>query len=187
METWTKTLELFLGIVENWVLVAMNLREQAWTQLKHHKRQASNIPKIGDVVLIKDNLPWGRWKIGKIAELLKGRDQAIQAAKVLVEPGKLLQRVTLLHWIPWRSRYIIARLGNSVVIDNNAESGLDSDNNNGETQTGGRFVPSNKTTGQTSYIGCKTEIKRMAKFYWELCRFGSVKISTARITCDDSN
>ena len=43
--------------------------------------------------MIKDNLPQGRWKVGKIAELIKRRDQSVRAAKVLVEPGKVLQRV----------------------------------------------------------------------------------------------
>ena len=42
----------------------LSLREQAQTQLKRHGKQASNIPRIGDVVLIKDNLPRRRWRIG---------------------------------------------------------------------------------------------------------------------------
>ena len=46
----------------------LSLREQAQTQLKHHRKQASNIPKKGDVVLIKDNLPRGRWKIGSCSK-----------------------------------------------------------------------------------------------------------------------
>ena len=38
------------------------------------------------MVLIKDNLPRGRWKVGKISELIVGRDQRVRAAKVFVSP-----------------------------------------------------------------------------------------------------
>ena len=38
-------------------------------------KQSPNVPQVGDVVLIKEDLPHGRWKIGRIQELVKGKDQ----------------------------------------------------------------------------------------------------------------
>jgi len=57
------------------------------------KHQAHNIPQVGDVILIKENLPRGRWKTSVIHELIKGRDQVVRLAKVLVSPKTYLHRV----------------------------------------------------------------------------------------------
>ena len=50
------------------------------------------VPQVGEVVLIKDNLPRGHWKVGKISELIMGRDQRVRSAKLLVVPHRYL------HW-----------------------------------------------------------------------------------------
>ena len=60
-------------------------------QRKPH-RQLIACPQIGEVVLIKDNLPPGRWKVGKVSELIVGRDQRVRSAKVLVAPHRYLHR-----------------------------------------------------------------------------------------------
>ena len=70
----------------------LNLRERRQTHLNHPRKQASNLPKIGDVVLIKDDLPRGKWKIGKILELNRGKDQEIRSAKLLMSSNKMLYR-----------------------------------------------------------------------------------------------
>ena len=61
----------------------LNLRERRQTHLNHPRKQANNLRKIGDVVLIKDDLCWGKWKIEKILELNKGKDQEIWSTKLL--------------------------------------------------------------------------------------------------------
>ena len=53
-------------------------------------QQMNRSPQIGEVVLIKDDLPHSRWKVGKIVELFMGRDQKIRSAKVLVSPRSYL-------------------------------------------------------------------------------------------------
>lgn len=70
----------------------LSLRDRAQMSLKHPKRQAHNIPRVGDVVLTKENLPRGRWKTGVIHELVKGRDQVVRSVKVLVSPRTYLHR-----------------------------------------------------------------------------------------------
>jgi len=50
----------------------LSLRERTQKSLKNPKKQAHNLPQVGDVVLIKENLSHGRWKIG-VHELIKGK------------------------------------------------------------------------------------------------------------------
>ena len=93
---------------------------------------------------MKDKLPQGRWKLGKIIELIKGKDQAIRAAKLLVSPDIVLQRaLNMLHPIECPEDQTIATQEDhvdttdqegSMVTDNNAESDLDDgDHDNGKS------------------------------------------------------
>ena len=70
----------------------LNLRERAQMSLKGPKRLAHNSPQVGDVVVIKENLPRGRWRVGVIHELVRGKDQMIRSAQVLISPNKYLHR-----------------------------------------------------------------------------------------------
>lgn len=40
--------------------------------LEGPKKLSHNTPQVGDVVLIKQNLPRGRWRVGVIRELIRG-------------------------------------------------------------------------------------------------------------------
>ena len=42
----------------------LNLRERSQMSLKSSKKLANSIPQVGDIVLIKENLPRGRWRVG---------------------------------------------------------------------------------------------------------------------------
>ena len=57
-----------------------------------NNRQVPTTPKINDVVLIKENLPRGNWRVGRVIEVIKGKDQQIRSAKVKVAPKKYLNR-----------------------------------------------------------------------------------------------
>ena len=72
----------------------LNLRERAQNlmSLKGPTKQAHNSPQVGDVVLIKEDLPQGRWKVGVIHELVRGKDQMVRSARVLISPNKCLHR-----------------------------------------------------------------------------------------------
>jgi len=77
--------------------------------LRHPKRQAHNTPQVGDIVLIKENLPSRRWKTGVIHELIKGRDQVVQSAKVFTSPKTYLHRaLNLLYPIECPESQLIA-------------------------------------------------------------------------------
>ena len=61
-------------------------------KLKGPHGHAPGFPRVGDVVLMKENLPRGQWKTGRICELIKGADQNVRSAKVTVAPHKFLYR-----------------------------------------------------------------------------------------------
>ena len=47
---------------------------------------------VGDVVLIKDNLPRGTWRIGRIKELIMSRDEQVRSAQVILPNNKTIGR-----------------------------------------------------------------------------------------------
>ena len=49
-------------------------------------------PKEADIVLIKEDLPRGSWRLGKIIELIRSRDDEIRAAKVQLASKKFFSR-----------------------------------------------------------------------------------------------
>ena len=61
-------------------------------ELKSKKTQSPYNAQVGDVVLIKDNLPRGVWRMGRICELFKSRDGQIRSAKVKISFRKILGR-----------------------------------------------------------------------------------------------
>lgn len=59
-----------------------------------HKRRNSRCSPlaVGDIVLINDdNLPRLKWKLGRIEEVLKGKDNVCRSCKVKTEHGVLLR------------------------------------------------------------------------------------------------
>ena len=90
METWKqgqKRLNQFWSCWKTDYL--LNLRESG---TKKSPNNEVSHPKVGEVVLIKDNLPRGQWRVGKISELIQGRDERVRSAKVTVAPHKVLHR-----------------------------------------------------------------------------------------------
>ena len=93
LERWKrgqKCLTQFWEMWRNNYLLA--LRER--TQLFHKKSKGAvnQAAKIGDVVLLKDKLPRGQWRIGRIERLIKGKDQLVRAAKVRLSSKKVFTR-----------------------------------------------------------------------------------------------
>ncbi|XP_077989886.1 uncharacterized protein LOC144444347 [Glandiceps talaboti] len=70
----------------------LSLRERTRTLLTEQRIQAHTKANVGDVVLIKDNLPRGAWKLGKITYLIPSRDGEVRAAKVKLPSQKIINR-----------------------------------------------------------------------------------------------
>ena len=100
-------------------------------------REKSNTPKINDAVLIKENLPWGNWRVGRVIEVIKGKDQQIRSAKVMVAPKKYLNRaVNMLYPIEcsgddkrtsdcdMRNKIVNSELGNDKENDEKPHTDL---------------------------------------------------------------
>ena len=104
LETWKrgqKRLSQFWSIWKNEYM--LSLRERVKRKLLH---QMTAVPRVGGVVLIKDNLPRGRWKVRKILELIMRRDQRVRSAKLLVAPHRYLHRpLSLLY--PWNVQTVV--------------------------------------------------------------------------------
>ena len=69
-----------------------NLRERHQRLLKSPRSTIASTPKVGDIVVIKEDLPRGKWKIGRVCELIPSRDQVIRSAKVTIAPRKFIKR-----------------------------------------------------------------------------------------------
>ena len=89
--------------------------------MKESRIKSNFSPSIGDVVLIKDDLPRGKWRIGKIHELIKSRDGEARSAKVLLPSQKLMGRpLNLLFPLECpaeRNQYLNNDTGNGNTTD----------------------------------------------------------------------
>ena len=65
----------------------LSLRERFQTLLKKPRVQTHQNPRVGEPVLIKEDVGRGSWKMGKILELPVSKDGYIRCAKVLL-PSK---------------------------------------------------------------------------------------------------
>ncbi|XP_061176062.1 uncharacterized protein LOC133185013 [Saccostrea echinata] len=70
----------------------LSLRERTSYKLKGKRIQHNRPVKIGDVVLIKEDLPRGSWKIGKICDLTVSQDGQFRSGKVMLPNKRTLNR-----------------------------------------------------------------------------------------------
>ena len=94
----------------------LSLRERSDSTLNKARNSSKQKPQIGDVVLIKESLPRGQWKIGKISKLIKGRDNAIRSAEVTLPSRRCLHRALKLL-------YPIECPDTDYTVEDNTESG----------------------------------------------------------------
>ena len=100
LEIWkkgNKHLEQFWKVWKDGYL--LNLRERNQLFQKHPRIQAKKCPKIGDIVQIKDSLPRGTWRMGRIVEMIRSSDGEERAARVMMPNRNILQR-SIIHLYP---------------------------------------------------------------------------------------
>ena len=67
-----------------------SLRERSQTNLKGPRTHSQFITNAGDVILIKDDLPRGSWRMGRIQDLITSRNGQIRSGKILLPSKKVL-------------------------------------------------------------------------------------------------
>lgn len=93
LETWKKGQKLLNRFWQIWRNdYLLSLRERTQIKLKETRIQSPYSATVGDVVLIKDDLPRGNWRLGRIQELIKSVDGEIRSAKVLLPSNKVIGR-----------------------------------------------------------------------------------------------
>lgn len=70
----------------------LSLRERTQTKLNAHRVQSPYAANVGDVVLVKDELPRGTWKLGTISEFIVSHDGKYRSAKVKLATGNVINR-----------------------------------------------------------------------------------------------
>jgi len=84
LELWKcgeKHLNQFRKIWRNEYLLSLREKHQGYLKGPHSTVAAT--PKVGDVVLIKEDLPRGKWRVGCVCELITSRDNMIRSATSL--------------------------------------------------------------------------------------------------------
>ena len=59
----------------------------------HHRKPRVHIhrtPQAGEVVLLKDNMPRGSWKLARIVELISSKDGKVRSARVMLPTKRIL-------------------------------------------------------------------------------------------------
>lgn len=93
LKIWKKgqrILDTFWQIWRNEYL--LSLRERMQNKHKSSRIQSTALPSVNDVVIIKDDLPRGYWRLGKLSKLNVSKDGHIRSAEVTTATGKILKR-----------------------------------------------------------------------------------------------
>ena len=69
----------------------LSLRERTQSTLKFRRIQSHFSPSVDDVVLIKDDIPRGCWRVGKVLRLVTS-DGCVRSAKVALPSGRVIAR-----------------------------------------------------------------------------------------------
>ena len=88
----------------------LSLRERYQSKLKVERVQSHVTPKIGQIVLLKEDLPRGAWRMEKITKLIKSQDKGIRAVKVSLPTGNEVNR-SINHLYLLGNSYTVRKCG----------------------------------------------------------------------------
>uniref|UniRef100_A0A914V113 Integrase catalytic domain-containing protein n=1 Tax=Plectus sambesii TaxID=2011161 RepID=A0A914V113_9BILA len=100
LQMWKKSLKNLDKFWELWYdEYLLSLRERTQTTHKEARIHAKILPKIDEIVLIKEEgAPRGTWQLGKIIELKEGKNKAVRSAKVQLANKSIINRpINLLY------------------------------------------------------------------------------------------
>ena len=67
LRKWNKGLKILNQFWKSWRDdYLLSLRERTQVKMKESRSKSKFLPSLGDVVLLKDDLPRGKWRIGKL-------------------------------------------------------------------------------------------------------------------------
>ena len=92
----------------------LSLRERTKNALKAGNKQSHLSPGVGDVVLVKEDIPRGCWRLGKVIRLVTSHDWCIRSAKLLLSSGRIIGR-------PLNMLFPIEVSGQNTVENEDAE------------------------------------------------------------------
>ena len=101
--------------------------------LKQPRKGTLQIPQVRDIVLIKENLPRGQWKVGRISKLVEGKDNVIRSAKVMLPSKRCLHRALKLLYPIECPDTEIKDSGDSQSREDNSEFESEEDHRNNVT------------------------------------------------------
>lgn len=88
LETWKKGQKLLNVFWKLWRdEYLLSLRERTKNALKARHNQSHFSPGVGDVVLVKEDIPRGCWRLGKVIRLVTSHDGCIRSAKLSLSSG----------------------------------------------------------------------------------------------------
>ena len=70
----------------------LSLRERTQSQIQSKRIQSSHFPTAGDIVLVKDDIPRGCWKLAKVVSPVSSRDGETRSAKLQLPSGRVIGR-----------------------------------------------------------------------------------------------
>ncbi|VDI41861.1 Hypothetical predicted protein [Mytilus galloprovincialis] len=79
-------------ISDNASQFAVSLNERKQIDLKFGKIKSTVSPGIGSVVIIKEDLPRGMWKLGRIVKHIQSNDGQLRSVKVRLANGNIIGR-----------------------------------------------------------------------------------------------
>jgi hypothetical protein len=69
-----------------------SLRERQQSHLHQPHSLAPNPPKVGDIVLVKNDGPRGTWQLARVVDLIESNDHQIRSVKIRIPTGNILNR-----------------------------------------------------------------------------------------------